>query len=109
MVAVTARPTVKMIPSDFYDAGAIYANSQEFWIALIEKAYSKLHGCYENIIDKNFVEGLVDLTGGLGEKISLTEYENQKNAQQLWQTLMNYFNMKFQLGCIYRIQGKVSF
>jgi hypothetical protein len=48
-------------------------------VALIEKAYSKLHGCYENIVDKNFVEGLVDLTGGLGEKITLTEYENQKN------------------------------
>jgi hypothetical protein len=51
-------------------------NNSEFWVALIEKAYSKLHGCYENIIDKNFVEGLVDLTGGLGEKINLAEFEN---------------------------------
>jgi hypothetical protein len=82
-------------------------NSTEFWVSLIEKAYSKLHGCYENIIDKNFVEGLVDLTGGLGEKINLTDYDNQKNNQQLWSNLLNYFNMKFQLGCINRIPGKV--
>jgi len=83
-------------------------NSTEFWVSLIEKAYSKLHGCYENIIDKNFVEGLVDLTGGLGEKINLTDYDNQKNTQQLWSNLLNYFNMKFQLGCINRIPGKVT-
>jgi hypothetical protein len=82
-------------------------NSTEFWVSLIEKAYSKLHGCYENIIDKNFVEGLVDLTGGLGEKINLTDYDNQKNNQQLWSNLLNYFNMKFQLGCINRIPEKV--
>lgn len=47
MVAVTARPTVKMIPSDFYDAGAIYANSQEFFAVsalavLPPTAYSSL-------------------------------------------------------------------
>jgi hypothetical protein len=46
---------------------------------LIEKAYSKLHGCYENIIDKNYVEGLVDLTGGIGERLVLSDYDNSKN------------------------------
>lgn len=45
-------------------------------MSLIEKAYSKLHHCYENIIDKSFVEGMVDLTGGLGEKINLSDYDN---------------------------------
>jgi hypothetical protein len=84
-------------------------NSIEFWVALIEKAYSKLHGCYENIIDKSFVEGLVDLTGGLGEKIVINDYENQQKIQTLWQTLLYYFNMKFQLGCINRIPGKVNY
>lgn len=63
------------------------ANNQEFWVALFEKAYAKLHGCYETIIDKNYVEGLVDLTGGLGERIPLQDYDNQSKAQALWQTI----------------------
>ena len=56
-------------------------------MALFEKAYAKLHGCYETIIDKNYVEGLVDLTGGLGERIPLQDYDNQSKAQALWQTI----------------------
>lgn len=56
-------------------------------MALFEKAYAKLHGCYETITDKNYVEGLVDLTGGLGERIPLQEHENQQKAQTLWLTI----------------------
>lgn len=69
-----------LVVSFIYCSFGQNGNSTEFWVSLIEKAYSKLHGCYENIIDKNFVEGLVDLTGGLGEKINLADYDNQKNT-----------------------------
>ena len=43
------------------------ANPSEFWIPLMEKAYSKLHGCYETICEGSIAEGLVDLTGGVSE------------------------------------------
>jgi len=37
----------------------------------MEKAYTKLHGCYEAIIEGSIVEGLVDLSGGVSESWNL--------------------------------------
>ena len=75
----------------------------------MEKAYAKLQGCYENIID-NFLmlEGLIDLTGGVAECFTLTDLETQKLIENnhLWQTMMTYFHQKFYLGCINVVEGK---
>lgn len=37
----------------------------------MEKAYAKLHGCYEAINGGSMAESLVDVTGGASEKFDL--------------------------------------
>ncbi|XP_055880673.1 calpain-2 catalytic subunit-like isoform X1 [Biomphalaria glabrata] len=46
----------------------------EFWVALIEKAYAKLHGCYEALGGGITKDAFVDLTGGVAERYELNEY-----------------------------------
>ncbi|XP_060032711.1 calpain-5 isoform X4 [Erinaceus europaeus] len=54
----------------------IYCHSNscnEFWCALVEKAYAKLAGCYQALDGGNTADALVDFTGGVSEPIDLTE------------------------------------
>lgn len=45
------------------------ASNNEFWSALLEKAYAKLVGCYKNMEGGHGSEAMVDLTGGMCEYI----------------------------------------
>jgi len=49
----------------------------EMWVALIEKAYAKLHGCYGNLQSGYIDEGIQELTGFQPEKIVL---RNEKSG-----------------------------
>ena len=47
----------------------------------MEKAYAKLHGCYEVLNGGSMAEGLVDLTGGASEKYNLRAPEVAKQIE----------------------------
>lgn len=47
------------------------SNNTEFWSALLEKAYAKLHGCYAVLDGGNLSDALVDFTSGISEVIDL--------------------------------------
>ena len=63
------------IPCDKKDR-PIYAHGQdpnEVWVMLVEKAYAKLHMCYENLKTGFIDYGLKDLTGGTCIKLKWTD------------------------------------
>lgn len=57
------------------------ADPNEFWVPLMEKAYAKLHGCYEVLSGGSMAEALVDLTGGASEKYNLRATEISENIE----------------------------
>ena len=67
---------------------------------LLEKAYAKLHGTYEDIMYHNIKECLVDMTGGISSQVEFEDYIKSNKADELWKLLLaNFRNKIYYLGC----------
>jgi hypothetical protein len=76
------------------------SDPQEFWVPLIEKAYAKLHKCYEKLNGGKMAEGMVDLTGGVSEKFNLTTDDSLAKLEDgtFWKMLKGYLKLGYLIG-----------
>lgn len=70
----------------------------EFWAALMEKAYAKLCGNYENLDGGNTTDALVDMTGGIQESFEIKEMRTEAMKNEIWQILVKSRQHKSLIG-----------
>ncbi|KAM9440483.1 calpain-5-like isoform 2-T3 [Clarias gariepinus] len=83
----------------------IYCHSKsrnEFWSALLEKAYAKLSGCYESLSGGNTGDAVVDFSGAVNEPVSLEtgHYRTDpKEKDKLFSDLLQVYEMGGIISC----------
>ncbi|KAJ8319152.1 hypothetical protein KUTeg_004243 [Tegillarca granosa] len=86
------------LPTDGYRL--IYAKNREepneFWAPLLEKAYAKLHGCYQALDGGKLNDAIVDMTGCISERIDLSD--KSKIPANLYDILWKSFKMNSLFG-----------
>lgn len=76
------------------------------WVPLIEKAYAKLHTCYEALISGFIDDALSELTGFVAEKVILHDvrtatfpHKSLIDKDEFWKTLMQRNTDGCLMGC----------
>uniref|UniRef100_A0A3Q0S015 Calpain 9 n=1 Tax=Amphilophus citrinellus TaxID=61819 RepID=A0A3Q0S015_AMPCI len=70
------------------------ASQNEFWSALLEKAYAKMHGSYESLKGGSTMEAMEDFTGGVGEM-----YETKAAPSNLFTIMKKALDRGSMMGC----------
>ncbi|KAI0242490.1 Calpain-A [Lamellibrachia satsuma] len=71
--------------------------TNEFWCALLEKAYAKLHGSYEALRSGKIQDALVDFTGGASQVINLRD--SASVPRRFFRLMMRLSQTNSLMGC----------
>ncbi|XP_035672560.1 calpain-9-like isoform X3 [Branchiostoma floridae] len=99
-VDVVIDDRIPMVVFDWGDPQyfSLHSNDKnEFWSALLEKAYAKLHGSYESLEGGHTSDALVDFTGGMTERYDTTD--PSKLPGDLYKILQKAFERGSTMGC----------
>lgn len=70
----------------------------EFWSSLLEKAYAKLYGSYDHLDSGSIHNALVDMTGGVSERVHLRNGVN--TPEHLFELLSKMWTMSTMIGLV---------
>ena len=70
----------------------------EFWSALLEKAYAKLCGNYENLDGGSTTDALIDMTGGIQESFEIKDKQTETQKKEMWEILIKSRQHKSLIG-----------
>ncbi|XP_059045760.1 calpain-A-like [Achroia grisella] len=76
----------------------------EFWSALFEKAYAKLHGSYGSLKGGSISEGMEDITGGVSETYSM-----KKLPKSFYNILLKAYKRNTLIGCSIQVNNSDSY
>ena len=86
----------------------LYCSSEktpnEYWSALLEKAYAKLHGSYQALDGGEVYEGITDMSGGIHVEFDLRELEDEEH-NKFWPFLKKEFKKDTIIGCAIETDG----
>lgn len=73
------------------------AKQQQLWVPFLEKAYAKIHGCYQAISGGHIAEAFLDLTGAptLAHSLDGPSFD----PRSFWHKLLRYRQQKLPMGC----------
>ncbi|CAJ0956945.1 unnamed protein product, partial [Ranitomeya imitator] len=75
--------------------------SNEFWSALLEKAYAKINGSYEGLRSGYILDSMQDFTGGVGEIFQIDE-----NPESLFQKIQRALAYRCLVACDSVVYGE---